>query len=190
MALVVVSSAYQLFPAAAFITPSIRTSIGTQALPAHSGDDIKPSIGGSFRKNEQRPNNHSSTIATKQPRLALSIEYITKWFIKYILLSKCSESLTVHINASSNRAILKGNISKLSVSARKCIFRFKLLSFRRLDINGVNLQLGYLPLLLPMLPYVLWSVRRYIRRVMMTLFLLQITGYFDSDKVRKQFGSL
>jgi len=187
---VIVSYTYQLLPAAAFVAPSIRTNIiGTQALPAHGGDDIKPSIiGGNFR-DEQCPND-STTIAT-QPRVALSIiEYITKWFIKYILLSKGSESPTVHINALSNRAILKGNISKLSISARNCIFRFKLLSFRRLDINGVNLQLGYLPLLLPILPYILWSLRRYIRRVMMTLFLLQITGYFDSDKVRKQFGSV
>lgn len=190
VAVVVVSSTYQLLPADAFVAPSIRTSsiIGTKALHAHGCDDIKPSFGGNFR-NEQRPHD-STTIATKQPRVALSIEYITKWFIKYILLSKCSESLTVHINASSNRAILKGNISKLSVSARNCIFRFKLLSFRRLDINGVNLQLGYLPLLLPMMPYILWSLRRYIRRVMITLFILQITGYFDSDKVSKQFGSI
>ena len=172
---------------AAFVAPSRtvhhplhHSSVGI-ALPVHNRD-IRTSFDGNFR-NEQR------VLTTNKPRLASTIEVIMKWFIKYILLSKCS-SLTVYMNAASNRDILKGNINKLSVSARNCIFRFKLLSFRRLDVNGQNLQLGYLPLLLPMLPFFLWSVRRYIRRAIITIFLLQITGYFDSDYVSKQIGSV
>ncbi len=150
------------------------------ALPVPS--DMSTSFDGKFR------NEHTNDISTAKPRLASAIETIVKWLIKYIILSQYS-SLTVNMNAASNKAILKGNIGKISISARNCIFRFKLLSFRRLELYGVNLQLGYLPLLLPVLPFFLWRWRRYIQSTIITLLLLQMTGCLDTDEFRKQLGS-
>eukprot|EP00985_Skeletonema_marinoi_P017643 scaffold9736_cov144-Skeletonema_marinoi.AAC.12 len=87
------------------------------ALPVPG--DMSASFNGKFR------NDNSNNASTTKPRLASAIENILQWLIKHVLLSQCS-SLKVNMNAVSNKAILKGNISKISVSARDCIFRFKL----------------------------------------------------------------
>ena len=152
------------------------------ALPVPG--DMSSSFDGKFRNN-----NSKHAISTTKPRLASAIETILQWLIKHVLLSQCS-SLKVNMNAASNKAILKGNISKISVSARDCIFRFKLLSFRKLDLYGVNLHLGYLPFLLPVLPLFLWRLRRYIQSTIITVFLLRITGCLDTDNFRRQLGSI
>ena len=149
----------------------------------HSPGDMSTAFDGKFR------NEPSNNTSTSKPRLASAIETIMQWLIKYILLSQCS-SLTVNMNAASNKAILKGNISKFSISARNCVFRFKLLSFRKLELYGVNLQLGYLPFILPVLPFFLWRLRRYVQSTIITVLLLQITGCLDTDNFRSQLGSV
>mmetsp|Transcript_10121 Transcript_10121/g.20358 ORF Transcript_10121/g.20358 Transcript_10121/m.20358 type:complete len:462 (-) Transcript_10121:51-1436(-) len=151
------------------------------ALPVPG--DMSASFNGKFR------NDNSNNASTTKPRLASAIENILQWLIKHVLLSQYS-SLKVNMNAVSNKAILKGNISKISVSARDCIFRFKLVSFRKLDLYGVNLHLGYLPFLLPVLPLFLWRLRRYIQSTIITVFLLRITGCLDADNFRRQLGSI
>lgn len=61
---------------------------------------------------------------------------------------------------------------------------------------GVNLKLGYLPFLFPVLPFFLWRMRTYIQSTIITVLLLRLTGYLDSagndvnGNVRKQFGSV
>lgn len=127
-------------------------------------------------------------MSATKPILASAIESIIQSLFKYIILSQFS-SLTVNMNAASNKAILKGNISRISISARNCIFRFKFLSFRRLELYGANLQLGYLPFFVLVLPFFLWRLRRYIQSTIITLLLLQITGCLDTNKFLKQIVS-
>ena len=153
------------------------------ALPVP--DDKGVSLDDKFRNDVYSKN--ASTSA--KPRLASAIETIMQWLIKNVLLSQCS-SLKVDMNAVSNRAILKGNIGKISISARGCISRFKLLSFRKLDLYGVNLHLGYIPFILPILPFFVWRFRKYIQSTIITVFLLKITGNLDRDDFRRQLGSM
>ncbi len=147
-----------------------------------------PLLGDMSESFDGREGQSTNTSITK-PRLATVVENILQWLIKHILLSQCS-SLKVNMNAESNKAILKGNVSKISISARDSISRFKLLSFRKLDLYGVNLHLGYLPFVLPVLPFFLWRFRQYIQSTIITVFLLRITGCLDVDKFRKQLGSI
>ena len=152
------------------------------ALPVPAGD-ISASFDGSSR------NDHSNDVGATKPLLSSVIETIIQWLIQYVLLKQCSY-LKVTMNAVSNEAILKGNISKISISARNCISRFKLLSFRRLDLYGVNLHMGYLPFVFPILPLFLWRFRKYIQSTIITVFLLRSTGCLDRDKFRRQLGSI
>ncbi len=175
--------------ACSFAPAAVRVAVGEKVHPHHllcalpiTGDMIEP-FDGKFLKD------HSTNTSTIKPRLAKAVETIMRWVIKYVLLSQCS-SLKVNMNAISNEAILKGNVSKISISARDCISRFKLLSFRKLDLYGVNLHLGYLPFVLPVLPFFLWRFRKYIQSTIITVFLLRITGCLDGDDFRKQLGSI
>ncbi len=153
------------------------------ALPVP--DDKGVSLDGKFRNDDYSEN--TSTTSAK-PRLASAIETIMQC-VSNVLLSQCS-SLKVNMNAVSNRAIMKGNIGNLSISARDCISRFKLLSFRKLDLYGVDLHLGYLPFILPIMPFFLWRFRKYIQSTIITVFLLKITGCLDRDNFRSRLESM
>jgi len=117
----------------------------------------------------------TATMNTNPP-LASFLETILQRFLKLCFLRECS-SLIINIAASSNRALLKGNIDNLSISARNCVFRFNLLSLGRCDLSGKDLRLGYVPLvILPLLPLLLWKLRRFTRLALFGLILLQQTG--------------
>lgn len=189
---------FLLLPTACSFAPSAvcvhnkhprRIAVGEKVYPHNllCALPVPGDMSESFDGKVQR--DYSTNTTTQKPRLATAVETIMRWLIKHILLSQCS-SLKVNMNAVSNKSILKGNVSKISISARDCISRFKLLSFRKLDLYGVNLHLGYLPFVLPVLPFFLWRFRKYIQSTIITVFLLRITGCLDGDDFRKQIGSI
>lgn len=108
--------------------------------------------------------------------LARALESTSSWIIKHILFSQCS-SLTVRIDAKSNKSLIMGNFDNVSISARHCRFRFNLLQFTRFDIVATRLHLGFVPLLIPFLPMLIWKFRRYIwASIMCGTFLQFIAG--------------
>ena len=126
--------------------------------------------------NDQATTNNAAATNYTKPPLATFLETFLQRVIQFILLQKCS-SLIITIAASSNGALLKGNIDKFSLSARNCVFRFNLLSLGRCDLSGDDMRLGYVPLLLPLLPMLLWKLRRSLRSLMFSMLLMrQITG--------------
>lgn len=112
----------------------------------------------------------------KKPLLASALETMIRWTIKCVLFRQCA-TLAVGIGATSNRELLRGRVSALSISARDCAFRFNFLSLKRWDVTGNDLRLGYLPLLLPFLPYAAWRARRMIWLALCSASLLNILGY-------------
>ena len=134
-------------------------------------------VNNSFTDKKNRNNNKDINNPTK-PRLVSLLETTIKLFTKYILL-KQSATISVDINATSNRALLQGKINAFSISMRDCMFRFNMLSLKRLDISGNDLHLGYLPFILPLLPYLLLRMRSYIWTAFVSVFVLKMTGYIE-----------
>ena len=157
-----------------------------------SGENVHRSHHDNRLHNDRNlPSDSQSNInqSTSKPRLSSAIERLMQWIIENILFRQCS-SLDISMNAQSNKSILKGHFDRVSISARECTFRFQLLSFKRLDLNGVNLHLGYLPFLVPVLPFFIWRLRGYIQSTIMTAFLLRITGYLENDNFRRYIRSM
>jgi len=136
-------------------------------------------VNNSFADKNNRHNNKDINSHPTKPRLVSLLETTIKLFTKHILLKQCA-TISVNINATSNRALLQGKINELSISMRDCIFRFNMLSFKKLDISAGNLHLGYMPFILPQLPFLLWRMRSYIWTAFVSVFILQMTGYIES----------
>mmetsp|Transcript_28955 Transcript_28955/g.54788 ORF Transcript_28955/g.54788 Transcript_28955/m.54788 type:complete len:469 (+) Transcript_28955:229-1635(+) len=122
----------------------------------------------------------------KKPRLSLALERTIQWVLKYLLVRQFS-SIDVNIDAPSNRALLQGKLANLSISARDCTFRFNLLSFQRWDITGKNVRLGYTPLIVPCLPWIIWRLRGYIWFTMFSAQVLHFAGYLQSGSLLQKF---
>ena len=140
------------------------------------------------------PNNPFSDDETnnfnpiRKPRIASVLETVIRFIVKYVILQQCA-SLAVDIDTASNRALLQGQVN-LSMSIRDCIFRFKLLSLKRLDISGADLRLGYLPFVLPFVPFIVWKLRRFIWSAIFSTLLLQMTGYLETDSLRSMIRTV
>lgn len=94
-----------------------------------------------------------------KPRLASALEIAIRRVAAPLLVKSCG-SLEINVRASSNRSLLRGDVAYLSASARDVVFRFGILSMRRADVSASDVHLGYLPLVLPLSPFVLWRLRR------------------------------
>jgi len=145
-----------------------------QVFSSGSSSDLAV-VNNSFADKNNRHNNKDINSHPTKPRLVPLLETAIKWCTKYILLKQCA-TILVDINATSNRALLQGKINAFSISMRDCMFRFNMLSFKKLDISG-NIHLGYLPFILPLLPFLLWRMRSYIWTAFVSVFVLQMTGY-------------
>lgn len=110
-------------------------------------------------------------ISTNKPYLASALEKSIVSVVRYILLRQC-DNISISVKASSNRNLLRGKIDDVSVSTRGCISRFNLLSLQRWDAHASNLQLGYLPFIIPLMPYLFWRLRFYF----VCAWLVQISG--------------
>ena len=144
-----------------------------------NGSDLAV-VNNSFADKNNRNNNKGSNLHPTKPRLVSLLETTIKWCTKYLLLKQCA-TILVDINATSNRALLQGKINAFSISMRDCMFRFNMLSFKKLDISGNNLHLGYMPFILPLLPFLLWRMRSYIWTAFVSVFILQMTGYIEPN---------
>jgi len=131
-----------------------------------------------------KPVGLTATAATSSPscgkaRLARALESTSRWVIKNILFSQCS-SLAVRIDAKSNKSLIMGKFENVSISARHCRCRFNLVQFTRFDVVGTKLHLGFVPLLIPFLPLLIWKFRRYIwGTILCGMFLKFLAGHFE-----------
>ena len=132
--------------------------------------------------------NNNNINPIRKPRLASVLETVIRFIVKYVILQQCA-SLAVDIDTASNRALLQGQVN-LSMSIRDCIFRFKLLSLKRLDISGADLRLGYLPIVLPFVPFIVWKLRRFIWSAIFSTLLLQMTGYLETESLRSMIRTV
>jgi len=143
-----------------------------------SGSSDIAVVNNSFADKNNINNNKDINLQPTKPRLVSLLETAIKWCTKYIFLKQCA-TISVNINATSNRALLKGKINAFSISMRDCMFRFNMLSFKKLDISAGNLHLGHMPFILPLLPFLLWRMRSYIWTAFVSVFILQMTGYIE-----------
>jgi len=155
-----------------------------QVFSSGDGSSDMVVVNNSFTDN--RNNNKNINLHPTKPRLVSLVETAIKWCTKYILLKQCA-TILVDINATSNRALLQGKINAFSISMRDCMFRFNMLSLKRLDISGNDLHLGYLPFILPLLPFLLWRMRRYIWTAFVSVFILQMTGYIEPTELSQMY---
>ena len=164
------------------LKPSLKEGICSSSGMRYSLQVFSSSDGSDMVvvKNSFTDNNNNKDINSHptKPRLVSLLETIIKWCTKYLLLKQCA-TILVDINATSNRALLQGKINKFSISMRDCIFRFNMLSFKKFDISAGNLHLGYMPFILPLLPFLLWRMRSYIWTAFVSVFILQMTGYIE-----------
>jgi hypothetical protein len=117
-------------------------------------DDDGPQRGGG-----SQPTPVAATAA--RPRLALAVEVAIRRVAAAALLRSCG-SLEVEIRASSNLALLRGEIDLFSASAWDVVFRCGILGLRRADVRARDVRLGCLPLILPLSPFLLWRLRRHL----------------------------
>lgn len=159
-------------------TSSLKGGSGIDGFSSSGNGSDLAVVNNSLTDKNNRNNNKDINLPTK-PRLVSLVETTIKWCTKYILLKQCA-TISVDINTTSNRALLQGKINAFSISMRDCMFRFNMLSFKKLDISGNNLHLGYMPFILPLLlPYLLWRIRSYIWTAFVSVFILQMTGYIE-----------
>jgi len=149
-----------------------------QVFSSSDGSDMVV-VNNSFTDNNNNSNKDINTLPSK-PRLVSLLETTIKLFTKYILLKQYA-TILVDINATSNRALLQGKINEFTISMRDCMFRFNMLSFKKLDVSAGNLHLGYMPFILPLLPFLLWRMRSYIWTAFVSVFILQMTGYIEPN---------
>lgn len=144
---------------------SLRARAGT-TLESRSGtlDDV---VAG--------PPNH------RPPRLVSGLETAIRSTIRLLFISRCS-SFTVKVTAPSNRALLRGSLDSLSISARNCIFRFGVLQLSRWEVSGANLRLGYVPLILPILPLVIWRIRGFLWSLLFGMLVMRSFGLSPEAK--------
>ena len=184
-------STFYYIPSSAFVVPPPTPSLiissdgSQQSLRLFSkGSDLvvsdNPFIG------KETNNNNINPI--RKPRLASALETVTRFIIKYVLLQQCA-SLAVDIDTTSNRSLLQGEFN-LSISIRDCVSRFKLLRLKRLDISGMDLSLGYLPIVLPLLPFIVWKLRRFFWSAIFSTLFLQLTGYLDIESLHSMIGTV
>ncbi|KAL3777261.1 hypothetical protein ACHAW5_005410 [Stephanodiscus triporus] len=102
-----------------------------------------------------------ASIGPAKPRLASALEISIGCVIRTLLV-RSSDSFDLDVRASSNRNLLRGEVDGIAFSARNCILRFGILSLRRSDVAASNLRLGYLPLVLPLSPFLVWRLRSYL----------------------------
>ena len=121
---------------------------------------------------------------SSKPHLASALEAAIRWTAGHVLLRR-SSSLSVEIESASNRALLQGKMSRVSVSARDCVSRFNLLSFARLESSAENLRLGYVPFVVPCLPWIAWRLRRYVWLAIVATQVMHVTGHLKSGSVRR-----
>lgn len=113
----------------------------------------------------------TKNISTNKPFLASALEKSIVFVARYILLRQF-ENVSIFVKASSNFSLLRGQIDDVTLSTRGCISRFNLLSLRRWDVKVSNLQLGFLPFIIPLMPYLFWRLRFYF----VCAWLVQISG--------------
>ena len=130
--------------------PPARAVVGRDGARL-DGKDGDPQRGGG------RP--PPGAAAAPKPRLASALEIAIRRVAAPLLVKSCG-SLEINVRASSNRSLLRGDVAYLSASARDVVFRFGILSMRRADVSASDVRLGYLPLVLPLSPFVLWRLRR------------------------------
>ena len=167
VSLVILSSSSAFTPIAPFLNNNLRrhaspaSFVGSVCLETTRG------------KADNTPTTYlkKNYILTTKPYLASALEKSIVFVVRYILLRRC-DNVSISIHASSNRNLFRGQIDDVSLSTRGCISRFNLLSLRRWDVNASNLQLGYLPFIIPLLPYLFWRLRFYF----VIAWLVQLSG--------------
>ena len=170
VSLVILSSSSAFTP----IAPLLNNNLRRHASPASFVGSV--CLETTRGKADNTPNNTPTTypkknILTTKPYLSTALEKSIVFVVRYILLRRC-DNVSISIHASSNRNLLRGQIDDVSLSTRGCKSRFNLLSLRRWDVNASNLQLGYLPFIIPLLPYLFWRLRFYF----VIAWLVQLSG--------------
>jgi len=167
VSLVILSSSSAFTP----IAPLLNNNLRRHASPASFVGSV--CLETTRGKADNTPTTYlkKNYILTTKPYLASALEKSIVFVVRYILLRRC-DNVSISIHASSNRNLLRGQIDDVSLSTRGCRSRFNLLSLRRWDVNASNLQLGYLPFIIPLLPYLFWRLRFYF----VIAWLVQLSG--------------